>query len=163
MLVATFSAQVIERKLEWEQESKNTCFSGYCNQHCQRPIRLKNSLLLWLWLIIFYYQQNLKLSLLGSSLRKQPTCGDATTGFPTKWRLRNEHRNSILMTHHYPDLGSAPDWLNQISHTARTIRTTTKIWVVTCHQYGISALVSQTSFGREMSGSITKMLAVFSR
>ena len=25
---------------------------------------------------------------------------------PPKWRLRNEHRNSILMTHHYPDLGS---------------------------------------------------------
>ena len=51
-----------------------------------------------------------------SCLRRQTTFGDATTGFPTKWRLRNEHRNSILMTHHYPDLGSASDWLNQISH-----------------------------------------------
>ena len=40
------------------------------------------------------------------SLRKQPTFGKATTGFPAKWRLRNEHRNSILMTRHYPDLGS---------------------------------------------------------
>ena len=50
------------------------------------------------------------------SLRKQPTFGNATTGFPTKWRLRSEHRNSILTTHHYPDLGSACDWLNQISH-----------------------------------------------
>ena len=40
-----------------------------------------------------------------SSLRKQPTFGDATTGFPAKWRLRNKRRNSILMTRHYPDLG----------------------------------------------------------
>ena len=40
------------------------------------------------------------------SLRKQLTFGDATTGFPTKWSLRNKRRNSILMTHHYPDLGS---------------------------------------------------------
>ena len=34
-----------------------------------------------------------------------------TTGFPAKWFLRNERRNSILMTRHYPDLGSASDWL----------------------------------------------------
>ena len=27
-----------------------------------------------------------------------------TTGFPSKWRLGNERRNSILMTRHYPDL-----------------------------------------------------------
>ena len=33
---------------------------------------------------------------------------------------------------------------------------TTQIWVVTRHQYGISALISQTSFGRETSGSVTK-------
>ena len=29
-------------------------------------------------------------------------------------------------------------------------------WVVTCHQYGISALVSQTSFAGETSGSVAK-------
>ena len=45
-----------------------------------------------------------------SSLRKQPTFGDATTGFPAKRRLTKERRNSILMTCHYPDLGSASDW-----------------------------------------------------
>ena len=56
------------------------------------------------------------------SLRKQPTFRDATTGFPSKWRLRNAGRNSILMTHHYPDLGSAFDW---------SIRSTTQIWAVT--------------------------------
>ena len=44
------------------------------------------------------------------SLRKQPTFRDATTGFPAKWRLRNEYRNSIMMTYLYPD----SDWLWQI-------------------------------------------------
>ena len=33
-----------------------------------------------------------------------------TTCFPAKWRLRNERRNSILLTWHNPDLGSASDW-----------------------------------------------------
>ena len=50
------------------------------------------------------------------------------------------------MTCYYPDLGSAPDWSNQISLEARPIRSTTRIWVVTRHQYGISALICQTSF-----------------
>ena len=39
------------------------------------------------------------------SLRKQPTFYGATTRFHTKWRLNNG-RKSILMTRHYPDLGS---------------------------------------------------------
>ena len=76
--------------------------------------------------------------------KKQSTFGDATTGFPTKRCLRNERRKSILMTRHYPDLGIASDWLNQISHAVRSIRSTTQNWVVTRHQYGIFALVSQT-------------------
>ena len=33
-----------------------------------------------------------------TSLRRQPTFRDATTGFPAKWRRRNEYRNSIPMT-----------------------------------------------------------------
>ena len=37
---------------------------------------------------------------------KKPSFGDATTGFPAKCCLRNERRNSILMTCHFPDLGS---------------------------------------------------------
>ena len=60
------------------------------------------------------------------------------------------------MTCHYPDRGSASDWLNQISHAARPIRSTTQVWVVTRHQYGISALVSQPSFGGKTSGSVAK-------
>ena len=42
---------------------------------------------------------------------------------------KNECRNSILMTCHYPDLGSASGWLKQISHIAWPIRSTTQIWV----------------------------------
>ena len=60
--------------------------------------------------------------------------------------LRNERRNSILMTRHYPDLGSASDWLKKIFHAARPIRSTTKIWVMTRYQYAIPAPVSQKSF-----------------
>ena len=36
------------------------------------------------------------------------------------------------------------------------ITSTTQIWVVRCDQYGISVLVSQTSFGGETSGSVAK-------
>ena len=71
--------------------------------------------------------------------------------------------NSILMMRHYPDLVSASDWLNQISHVAWPVRSTTQIWEVMRHQYGISALISWTSFGGETSGSVAKcQLAVFS-
>ena len=48
----------------------------------------------------------------------------------------------------YPDLGSASDWLNQISHAARPIRSTIQIWVVTRHRHGI--------FGGETGGSVAK-------
>ena len=54
---------------------------------------------------------------------KKPTFRNASNGFPAKWRLRNERRNSVLITCHYPELGSASDWLKQISHPARPIRT----------------------------------------
>ena len=50
------------------------------------------------------------------------------------------------MTRHYPDLGSASDWLKQVFHAARPIRSTTKIWVMTRYQYAIPAPVSQKSF-----------------
>ena len=65
-------------------------------------------------------------------------------------------------------LGSASDWLNQISQAASPIRSTTQIWAVTRHQYGISALVSQMSFGGETRGSIAKrslssQIAIFNK
>ena len=68
----------------------------------------------------------------------------------------NERRNSILMTRHYPDLGSASDWSCRVGNLIQPIRSTTRIWVVTRHQYGISLLVSRTSFGGETSGRVWK-------
>ena len=59
------------------------------------------------------------------------------------------------MTRHYRDLGSAYDWLKQIFLLAQPIRSTTQIWVVTRHQYEISALVSQTSFPGETKTTLT--------
>ena len=60
------------------------------------------------------------------------------------------------MTRHHPDLESTFDWLKQISHTARPIKSITQIWVVTRHQYGISALISQTLFRGETTGDVAK-------
>ena len=60
------------------------------------------------------------------------------------------------MTRHYSDLDSASDWMKQISPAVRPIRTITQIWVLTRHQYGISAFVSQTSFRGETSGGVAK-------
>ena len=93
--------------------------------------------------------------------RKQPTFGDATTVSPAKWRLRNERRNSVLMTRHSPDLGrldlgSASDWSYSVGNLIQPIRSTTQIWGVTRHQYGNFVLFSQTSVGRKASGSVAK-------
>ena len=60
------------------------------------------------------------------------------------------------MTRHHPDLGSASDWSCRARNLIQPIRGTTQIWVVTRHQYGISALVSQMSFGGENNGSVAK-------
>ena len=58
------------------------------------------------------------------------------------------------MTRHYPDLGSASDWSSRVGNVLQPIIGTTQIWVVTRLQYGISALVTQTSFPREITGSV---------
>ena len=61
------------------------------------------------------------------NLRTQPPFRNATTGFPAKWRLRKERRNSILMTRHYPDhLGSAFDWSYRVGNLLQPIRSTTQ-------------------------------------
>ena len=70
--------------------------------------------------------------------------------------------DSTLMTRHYPqDLGSASDWSYRMGNLIRPIKSTIQIWVVTRHQYGISALVSQTSFGGETSGNENNNLRKF--
>ena len=94
--------------------------------------------------------------LIWCSLRKQPTFRDASTGFPAKWRLRNERRDSILITRYYPDLGSVSDWSWRERNLPQPIRSTTQIWVVMRHQYGISAPVSQTSIREKTSGGVAK-------
>ena len=60
------------------------------------------------------------------------------------------------MTRHYPDLGSASDWSCRAGNLIQPIRSTPSIWVVASHHYGISALVSQTSFGGKTSGSVAE-------
>ena len=76
-----------------------------------------------------------------SSLRKQPTFRDATTGFQEKWhprikRLQKLHIDDV----HYTDLGNASDWSCRAGNLILPIRSTMQIWVVTRHQNGISAL-----------------------
>ena len=63
----------------------------------------------------------------------------------------------------WENLDSALDWSRRVRNLPQPIRNTTQIWVVTSHQYGISELVSQTSFRRETTRWRRKMLAVFLR
>ena len=51
-------------------------------------------------------------------------------------------------------------WI-KFSHAARPILSTTQLWVVTRLRYGISALVSQTSFGGETNGGFAKCWLFF--
>ena len=60
------------------------------------------------------------------------------------------------MARHYPDLGRASDWSCRVGNLLQPIRSPTQIWVVTRHQYGISALVSQTLFRGEGGGGVGK-------
>ena len=64
----------------------------------------------------------------------------------------------------FSDLGSASDWSCHVGNLLQPIRSTTQIWVVTCHQYGISLVISQTLFLRGNSGGIMKwwLFSVFS-
>ena len=81
------------------------------------------------------------------------------TVFPAKRRLRNERRNSILMTFHYPDLDSASDdWSCCEGNLFQPIRSTTQISEVTRHQKGICAAVPQMSFRGENCGAVVKCL-----
>ena len=66
------------------------------------------------------------------------------------------HSLSIQPTFCDADLGSASDWLKQISHAAPPIKNTTQILVVIHLQYSISALFPHTSFWGENSVDVTK-------
>ena len=78
-------------------------------------------------------------------LKEQPPFRGATKGFPAKWRLRND----------YADLGSASCSMKQIFNQSDLGSETSS---VSCRtpRYGMSALVSQTSFPGETSGGVVK-------
>ena len=87
------------------------------------------------------------------SLRKQLTLGVATADFPAKWRLRNERRKAILMTRHYPDMGSASNWSGSY---------TSPIWNF---YTGFSDVISRTNhwWRREMSARLRVVPPFFLR
>ena len=89
------------------------------------------------------------------------SCTPAYSYFWPSKMTSEKHRNSILMTRHYRDMGNFSDWSCRVGNLIQPIRSTTQIWVVTCHQYGISALVSHTSFGGETSGSVFTGYLIF--
>ena len=72
--------------------------------------------------------------------------------FPREMTSSNDCRNSILMTYHYPDLGICY-WSRQISLARWPFRRTTQIWVVTHHQYRISAVAAQIPFRGKIIGN----------
>ena len=78
---------------------------------CFLPIEISKTKipLLFDMIVVWFKPAN---QVLGSHNLEIWTFHNATTGFPVKCCLSNERRNSILMTHHYPDLGSASDWMN---------------------------------------------------
>ena len=62
-----------------------------------------------------------------------------------------ESFNSILMTRHYPDLGSTPDWSKQFFNQSEA------------HQYRISSAVPETLFRGKTSGSFVAKCWLFSK
>ena len=88
------------------------------------------------------------------SLRKQSTFGDATTGIPAKWHLRLNRAQKFRTFDALLARAWWCFWL--VSDLFHPIRSTTDLLVVMRHQYGVSALVSQTSFREETSGGVAK-------
>ena len=60
-------------------------------------------------------------------------------------KMTSEKRAQELQTDNasLPRFGSASDWSCRVENFLQPIRSTTQIWIVTRHQYGISAFVSQ--------------------
>lgn len=75
---------------------------------------------------------------------KKLTFHDALTGFFGKWCLRNDWKNSILMTFTTQILVVL--LIGWTKFRFRPVRSTFQILVVTRHQYGFSVVVAQTSF-----------------
>ena len=88
------------------------------------------------------------------SLRKQPTFHKVATWAPAKRCLRN--KTEIRYWWHVSTQILVVLLLGWIFF--QSIRSTTKIWVETRHQYGISAPVTQTSFCEGSCGDFVKRL-----
>ena len=71
--------------------------------------------------------------------------------FPVEMMSKEQTQKFHTSDRSLHDLGSASDWLKQISLAAQTIRKTS-------HHYEISALVTQMLFCGEISGGIVKCL-----
>ena len=87
-------------------------------------------------------------------------------GFPAKWCQRNKSTNSILMTCHCTQIFVVllNGWGKFLSgHRNQSIRSTFQNRVVTRHQCGVSAVVSQTSFGGKISGDVSSKRRLFSQ
>ena len=150
------SSSVILLNISWTRSAVRgiffSCESSFTSFHSavrSRPLRL-----IWGWCLPqppwFCFKETVPLLFKTTKrvvtwlrravcLGEQPTFHDATNCFPTKWHSRNDQRNSILLTCHYPDLGSD----------------------TTHHQYGITAVIPQTFFRMETRGG-HRMLAVYS-
>ena len=59
------------------------------------------------------------------------------------------------MTRHSPDVGCASDSSCRVGNLLQAIRSTTQIWAVTRHQYGISALIALKRFIHGYSASFS--------
>jgi len=88
--------------------------------------------------------------------KREKTAEISRRWFPCEMHLRNERRNSILMTRHYPDLGSGSDWSSRVGNLLQPIRSITQTWVVKGRQYGISVAVSETWFRRGTRSGVAK-------
>ena len=78
-----------------------------------------------------------------------PLPWDATTGFPAKWRPRNERRKSVLHDDTSLPRSGKCSWLNLFEPT----RSTTQILVVACHERGEA--VTTRCHSSKISGSST--------
>ena len=65
------------------------------------------------------------------------------------------------MMPNYSDLGSASGWLCCVGNLLQSIKSTTQIWVETCHPYVISVFTSRTSFRWGTNGGVTKYWLFF--
>ena len=74
-------------------------------------------------------------------------------GFP---RTRNDVEKRLQKFHTDDLSGSASDWSCRVENLLQPIRSNNQVRVVSFHQYGISAVVSQTSFRGETSGCVAK-------